>query len=131
MARKALSRLPSPLGQSIQEAIEAHGRHEIHRPPNQYDCTYRVRGTSAVFLIERVTRDAITLWLPRSEPLERALSAEGLIAEVSLPYPYPDDPGRYGRLSGLKTVPELAMEPLLRVKVTSPGQALRILEALG
>ena len=74
--------------------------------------------------------DAIVMWLPPTKPVKRAVATEGVVAEVSLPYPYSDKPDRYGRLSGLRSIHELAMEPLLRVKVASTGQALRILYAV-
>lgn len=122
---------PSRLGLSIQSAIESAPRFVKHQPDRQYQCTFRTVGSGRVFAVERVTENAIRLWLPSRDRVSAALDSEGLIVlQMSLPYPDREHPERYGRLSSLKSVPELRDERLLPVPVSSPDQALRILSAL-
>ena len=129
--RKTERKEPSPLGLEIEVAVERDGRFERHQPNRLYQCTYRTRSGGTVFAFERVTKQAVRLWLPATEAVKKAVAAEGIIAPaVSIPYSDPDDPGRYGRLSTLEFVPELKDEPLLPVPVVSAAQALRILSVL-
>lgn len=128
--RKSASREPSKLGREIHDAIAADPRFEEHQKAKHYLCTYRtLRGS--VFGFERVTTSAIILWLPAIPEVEKAANAEGLVVpDRSLPYPYPDKPGWYGRLAALEQVPELEAAALYPVKVTSGRQALTLLAAL-
>lgn len=123
-------REPSKLGREIHDAIAADPRFEEHREAKHYLCTYRTVGRS-VFGFERVTTSAIILWLPAIPEVEKAARAEGIVVpDRSLPYPYPAEPERYGRLATLEQVPELEVAALYPIKVTSDRQALAVLAAL-
>jgi len=50
--------------------------------------------------------------------------------KLTIPYPDPTDTKRYGRIHSLTSIPELADEPLYKVAVTTPGEALAVLSAL-
>jgi len=69
---------------------------------------------------------AATLWIPVHERARRA--SHGFSHEVSVPWP---EPGRYGRNSNLRRLQEIANDPLFRVKVGSPAEAVKLIRALG
>lgn len=121
-------RSPSALGASIQAAIEGDARFEPYRAHIQYLCCYRTK-SDHVFACERTTKNQITLWLPENDDVRRLAELHGLKIARSVPASTSTD-GRYGRLSSLKSVPELRSAPLYRVQVTTAGQAIRVLEAL-
>jgi hypothetical protein len=126
---KSGGRAPSPLGDAIHSAVEASGRYEIHQPGRLYHHTLRTRDGGTVFAIERCTKTAIILWVPASPELADLIAVRGItVPQVSLPYP--GGPAKYGRLSTLEQVPELAGACLFPVKVTTPGEALAVLELL-
>lgn len=104
---------------------------EEHRPEGLYQFAYCARGVGDVFAFEQVTPEFIRFCIPASSMTESALVWKGItVPEISLSHPYPDDPGRYGRLSALKAVPELREEALFPIKVSNVAQALAVLDAL-
>ena len=128
--RKTEPKVPSPLGLAIQAAVDASGLCTVHQPDRLYQCTYQLIASGTVFAFERVTKNHITIWLPATAAVETAVTSQGIvIPSISVPYPYTDEPERYGRLSSLKQVPELANEKLFAVKVVSVGQIMGILGA--
>jgi len=122
-------RAPSALGSAIEAAIDRDPRFQRHRDPVQYLCCYRA-AVKHVFAFERVTQSQITLWLPEIEAVRTAADAEGLMIESTTPRPDPADPARYGRISSLKSIPELCDAVLYRIPVVSAAQALALAEAL-
>ncbi|MBB3020414.1 hypothetical protein FHR70_003495 [Microvirga lupini] len=129
--KKREPKKPSRLGLEIEAAVERDPRFERHQPNRLYQCTFRTVEGREVFAFERVTLDAIRFWLPPTEAVKKAVTAEGIVVpEISIPYPDRNDPERYGRLSNLLGVPELKDEPLLPVPIMSADQAIRILAAL-
>ena len=130
MSKKSEPKTPSPLGLEIEAAVEGDPRYRRHRANVLYLCTFRtVAGT--VFGFERVTRNAIRLWLPPTGGVKAAIAAEHLhVPTISRPWPDLVEPKRYGRISSLRSIPELRDEPLLPVPVTSAQQALVILTSI-
>lgn len=130
MSRKSEPKLPSPLGLEVEAAVERDPRYVRHRNNVQYLCTFRTVG-GTVFGMERVTQGAINLWLPPTPEITAAIAREGIfVSHIKIPWPDPGDPEKYGRISSLKSVPELRDEPLLPVPVSSAQQALAVLAAL-
>jgi ABC-type proline/glycine betaine transport system permease subunit len=100
---------PSALGLAIEEAIEHDPRFKRDREPVQYAAFFRtLSGTP--FLTERVTINHINLWVPDLDVAKATAEALGLSVMRSVPNL---TSSKYGRLSTLKTVPELASQPLL------------------
>lgn len=121
-----MSKSPSALGADIESAVAT--RFARHRDSTQYLACFRAKNGS-VFAFERVTLKLINMWLPEQETVKREAERVGSLVTRSVPWPK----GRslnYGRISSLKSVPELCDEPLLRVQVASATDALRILMAL-
>lgn len=117
---------PSELGRAIEAA--AASRFIRQSEPVQYLCTFR-SPTGHVFAMERVIKSQITLWLPEDPRIRAAAEALDLTATRSEPFPG----GRqsdYGRLSSLKSEPELRDSTLYRVAVSTVAQAIAILEAI-
>lgn len=128
--RASGGKMPSKLGQEVHDAVASDPRFVRHDDDKQYLCTYRTLG-GTVFGFERVTKNAIILWLPAILDVEKAARAEGIVVpDRSLPYPYPDKPDLYGRLATLKQVPELEAATLYPIKVTSDRQAVAVLATL-
>jgi hypothetical protein len=119
-------RAPSALGLAIDKAIEHDPRFKRDREPVQYAVFFRtLSGTP--FLVERVTINHINLWVPDLEVAKATAKALGLSVLRSVPNLTSSE---YGRLSTLKTVPELANQPLYKIAVHRPEQALNVLGAL-
>lgn len=118
---------PSALGAAIESAIRRDPRYQRYREPVQYLSFYKT-ASGRVFAFERVTTTQITLWLPEDEKVRLAAENAGL--KVIKSVPRVAGQGQYGRLSSLQSVPELRDASLYRIAVTSPSQALSILEAL-
>jgi len=55
------------------------------------------------------------------------LFLDNVTAELSYPWP---EPGRYGRNSNLRRLPELANETLLRIKVPSADSGIKFLRSV-
>lgn len=122
-------RPPSSLGAAIEAALDHDIRFQRHQEPVQYLSSYRTAG-GRVFAIERVTKSQITLWLPESEAVRSTAEKEALTVVKSLPFPDPTTPTRYGRISSLKSIPELCDAALYRIAVNSAGQAIAVAGAL-
>ena len=117
---------PSALGHEVEKAIEHDPRFKRDREPVQYATFFRtLSGTP--FLVERVTINHINLWVPDLEVAKATAEALGLSVVRSVPHL---TSSKYGRLSTLKTVPELASQPLYKIPVHRPEQALDVLGAL-
>ena len=110
----------------MESVFEAHFVRE--REPIQYLATFRT-GSGIVFAIERVTLNQIMLWLPDQEGVRQAADRAGIPVAGSVAWPSGRS-GKYGRISSLKSIPALVDEPLLKVAVTTAGDALRIAEAV-
>lgn len=61
--KKSEPKQPSRLGLEIEAAIERAPRYVRHRENILYLCTFRTTG-GTVFGVERVTINAINLWVP-------------------------------------------------------------------
>jgi hypothetical protein len=121
-----IMKAPSVLGLAVEEAIESDPRFSRDRENVQYGAFFRtVSGTA--FLIERTTINHINLWIPETEAARLTAESLGLSVRRSVPWL---DPSDYGRLSTLKTIPELADQPLNKIPVHRPEQALGVLGAL-
>jgi hypothetical protein len=122
-------RMPSALGPKIEAVIDRDRRFRLHRKAVKYLCCYR-SATGQVFAFERVTEKHITFWMPDDDAVMTAAAAEGLEVARSVPWPNPEQPHLYGRLSSLESIPELRDRTLYRIAVTTVGQALAIAGAL-
>jgi len=119
-----MPKAPSPLGVEIESAVEA--RFTRHCDPVQYLATFRTsKGT--VFAMERVTQGHINLWLPEQDEVRSEAEQAGLSIEKTVAWAN-GRAGHYGRISSLKSIPTLSEAPLFRVRVSSVGDALKILE---
>ena len=117
---------PSALGLAVEKAIELDSRFKRDREAVQYAAFFRtLLGTR--FAIERVTINHINLWVPELEVARATAERLGLSVFRSVPSL---TGSKYGRLSTLKTVPGLADEPLYKIPVYRPEQALDVLSTL-
>jgi hypothetical protein len=117
---------PSALGLAVEKAIELDPRFKRDREAVQYAAFFRtVSGTP--FVVERVTINHINLWVPELEFARATAERLGLSVFRSVPNL---TRSRYGRLSTLKSVPELAEKPLYKIAALHPEQALDVLSAL-
>lgn len=66
----------------------------------------------------------------RTEAVRLVAEREGLVVTRSVPFPDPTKPELYGRISSLKSIPELRDAPLYRIAVTSAGQAIAVVGSL-
>ena len=121
-----LPRSPSALGVAVESALESHFAR--HREPVQYLAAFR-SSSGTVFAIERVTLTQIMLWLPDQESVRRAADRAGIAAMLSVPWPAGRS-GKYGRISSLKAIPELVDAQLLKVAVTTAGDAMSLAESI-
>jgi hypothetical protein len=117
---------PSPLGLAIEKAIENDPRFKRDREKVQYAAFFRTL-TGTAFLMERVTINHINLWVPEVEAAKAIAESLGLSVVRSVPNL---PPSRYGRLSTLNTIRDLADKPLYKIPVHRPEQALDVLGAL-
>lgn len=118
----------SPVGVSSELQAEIRKRPEIREHPKgstKYLCCYIFPHGQTVAL-ERKGKNGATFWM-REEHCPVALPI-GLAAERSRPWP---EPGRYGRNSNLKRLPELAEARLCRLQVPSLEIGLQLLKLLG
>jgi hypothetical protein len=117
---------PSALALAVEEAIDNDPRFRRDRESVKYGAFFRTLSGTA-FLIERITINHVNLWIPEIEAARTAAESLGLSVRRSVPWL---DPSEYGRLSTLKTVPDLADRPLYKIPVHRPEQALDVLGAL-
>jgi hypothetical protein len=117
---------PSVLGLAVEEAIYNDPRFRRDRESVKYGAFFRTLSGTA-FLIERITINHINLWIPEVEAARVAAERLGLSVSRSVPWL---DPSVYGRLWTLRTVPQLAEQPLYKIPVHRPEQALDVLGAL-
>ncbi len=117
---------PSPLGMAIEAALGE--RFARHRDPVQYLASFRTP-CGAIFACERITKGHINLWLSGHPAVKAAAEAEGLPIRRSVPWQDGRE-GDYGRISSLKSMPEMRDEPLYVVQVTVAGEAVSMAEAL-
>lgn len=75
--------------------------------------------------VERQGRTGATVWI-RSEDVVRPLP-EGVSTEISHPWP---SPGRYGRNSNLRRLPEFGEAALLRCRVSSLIDGIELIASL-
>jgi len=127
--KEATLKEPSKIGAAIEQAIDRDSRYRRPRDLVQYACFYQTPGGNT-FAVERVTLKQVRLWLPENEDARTTAEKEGLVVAKSVPYSEPSHPRRYGRLSSLKSVPELSNAVLYVTAVVSVNQALVILGAL-
>lgn len=120
---------PSSLGSAIEAAIERDGRFRRHREPVQYLCCYRTT-SGRVFAIERVTKTQIRLWFPADESVRLVAENDGLTVTKREPHAGSADGARYGRISSLKSIPELRDAILYTTAAKSPAQAMAVVGAL-
>ena len=120
---------PSALGAAIEAAVDDDERFAREREPIKYRCCYKTK-TSTVFAFERVTADQINFWLPDLPIIKKIAEENGIQIEHSIPWPDRSDSKKYGRISSLKSIPQLRDEALWKVQVKSPTEALLILSAL-
>jgi hypothetical protein len=120
---------PSALGAAIEAAVDDDERFTRERESIKYRCCYKTK-TNTVFAFERITADQINFWLPDLPMIKKIAEENGITIEHSIPWPDRSDSKKYGRISSLKSIPELADKPLWRVQVKSPTEALLILSAL-
>jgi hypothetical protein len=116
----------SALGQAIEDLIAAEPAFIRHRKNVKYVCCFR-NSRGSVFAFERVTVKHINLWLPDNAAAKAAAEKLGLLVDLSVPWTIPE---KYGRISSLKSIEELRDEPLFRVQVTTPAEAIAVLSAL-
>lgn len=121
-----IMKVPLVLGLAVEEAIESDPRFRRGRENLQYAAFFRTLSGTA-FLVERTTINHINLWIPEIEAARITAESLGLSVVRSVPRL---DPSKYGRLSTLKTIPELADKPLYKIPVHRPEQALNVLGAL-
>ena len=120
---------PSKLGADIESAVINDGRFVRHRKSIKYLSYFRtLRGT--VFAFERVTTRHINLWVPEQQGAMRMANRAGLITVRTVPWPDRSDANRYGRLSSLKSVPELCNESLLKIQAKTVGEAVGVFGVL-
>lgn len=119
----------SVLGTEIEVAIENDERFTRQRDPIKYLCCYKTKANT-VFAFERTTINQINFWLPDLPEVKRIAEANGNSIECSIPWQDRSASGKYGRLSSLKSIPELRDKALWKVKVNSPTEAISILSAL-
>jgi len=116
----------SNLGSMIEAAVERDARYQRLRPSIKYLCFFETL-SGIKFAFERVTKTHINLWLPEIEAVRVAAEAAGLPITLTLADPKPD---AYGRISSLKSIPELRDARLYRVPARTVGEALTVLSAL-
>lgn len=121
-----MPKAPSELGKTVEATLES--RFARYSDPVQYLATFRA-GSGAVFAAERVTLTQIMLWLPDQEGVRQAAARAGVVCERSFAWPAGRS-GAYGRIHTLKSIPALCDAPLLKVPVTTAGDALRIAELI-
>jgi hypothetical protein len=117
---------PSVLGLAVEEAVDNDPRFSRDRESVRYGAFFRTLSGTA-FLIERTTINHINLWIPEIEAARAVAESLGLSVSRSVPWLNLSD---YGRLSSLKSIPELANQPLYKIPVHRPEQALDVLGAL-
>ena len=121
-----IMKAPSVLGLAVEQAIDNDPRFRRDRESVRYGAFFRtLKGTA--FLIERTTISHINLWIPETEAAKAAAGSLALSVSRSVPWLNPSD---YGRLSTLKSIPELANQPLYKIPAHHPEQALDVLGAL-
>lgn len=118
----------SRLGLEIENALKAHPLIRPHGPGLLYLQAYVTNG-GFVFAAERVTVSQINLWVPPDYRVWKEASAIGADIEVREPFDKPDRE-KYGRLSSLEQINELAYLTLFKVTVTSAADAVRVLTPL-
>jgi hypothetical protein len=117
---------PSPLGTSVQEALDAVpgvSEHELGHRENLL--RYATPG-GVPFAVGRTEVTGLRFWVLDSEPFRTALQAAGLSTEASAPKLR----GSPGRNSSLDQIPEFKRQVLNWTKVTSPAEALAALAVL-
>lgn len=117
---------PSVLGLAVEQAIDNDPRFMRDRESVLYGAFFRTLSGTA-FLIERTTINHINLWIPEIEAPRITAERLGLSVSRSVPWL---DPSDYGRLSTLKSIPKLADQPLYKIPVHHPEQALAVLGTL-
>jgi hypothetical protein len=121
-----LSKSPSALGAEMESVVAT--RYARHRNNVQYLACFRT-AKGSVFAFERVTHKHINLWVPEQDAAKR--EAERVASSVVRSVAWPNGRGsNYGRISSLKSVPELRDAPLLRIQILRATDGLQILEAL-
>ncbi|PZR90875.1 MAG: hypothetical protein DI537_17515 [Stutzerimonas stutzeri] len=118
----------SRLGLEIETALKAHPLIRPHGPAKLYLQAYVTNG-GFVFAAERVTISHINLWTPPDHRVWKEAQAIGAAAEVREPFDKPD-PEKYGRLSSLEYVNELAYLTLFCIPVASAADALEVVAPL-
>jgi hypothetical protein len=121
-----IMKAPSVLGLAVEQAIDNDTRFRRDRESVLYGAFFRTLSGTA-FLIERTTINHINLWIPETEAARVTAESLGLSVSRSVPWL---DPSVYGRLWTLRTVPQLAEQPLYKIPVHRPEQALDVLGAL-
>ena len=119
----------SKLALLIEAKLKDHPNIRLYGPQRLYLQGY-ITAAGFVFAAERRGDEAVILWLPPDIRARRIADEMGLVAEVSEPYPDPQGPHAYGRLSSIEQMPEIAFLTLLRVEVTSPSDALKVLDPI-
>ncbi|MFC5507595.1 hypothetical protein [Bosea massiliensis] len=118
----------SRLGLEIETALKAHPLIRPHGPGKLYLQAYVTNG-GFVVAAERVTVNHINLWTPPDYRVWKEALAIGASIEVRDPFDKPD-PEKYGRLSSLEHINELAYLTLFCIPVTSSADAIKVLAPL-
>jgi hypothetical protein len=116
----------SALGLAVEKTIESDPRFWHVRGNVQYASFFKTLSGTA-FLVEGRTINHVNLWIPETEAAKTVAEGLGLSVVRSVPRL---DPSKYGRLSALRSIPELANQPLWKIPVHRPEQALAVLGAL-
>ncbi len=90
----------------------------------KYLCCY-LMPNGQTLAIERKGKRTATIWMRAKDRPNYFL--DNVTAELSYPWP---EPGRYGRNSNLRRLPELANETLLRIKVPSADSGIKFLRSV-
>lgn len=120
--------VPSRLGLEIETALKAHPLIRPHGSGLLYLQAYVTNG-GFVFAAERVTVSQINLWIPPDYRVWKAALAIGVDIEVREPFDKPN-PEKYGRLSSLEHINELAYLTLFKASVTSAADAVQVVNPL-
>lgn len=107
---------------NLQRLLSVKGDIRDHpKGSTKYLCCYVLPGGQTL-AVERKGKREVTLWI-RSEHCPASLP-EGINMELSKPWP---EPGRYGRNSNLRRLPDLAEATLCRLKVSSAETAMDVI----
>lgn len=118
---------PSRLGRQIEEAFTRYLPHPAGH--SEYLLRY-VTSNGTPFAVGRTASNGVRFWIPADERLRSRIEAEGFICKKSEPKPPEYGKSATGRNSNLDRIPEFKGKPVFWLKVTTPGDALRVASKL-